>query len=361
MQVRDYWALLLTVLSAPFFIFVYYAMTSGGSTTYSVQYFYADVSDSANIKQQLLKFLNAASYTNGDAALKLLETADTAESKMQIKNRKIDVLLVLPKGFSDSLKNGRAPNFLVYGEASNPKYSIGLIFTITGIETLVKQYSKTKSAYTFEEKFLGNSQAKSEFDIYAPGIFIFSIIMLILSASLAIIRDVEDKTMLRLKISRMTVFDYLLGNSFVQWVIGILSFAITYYFALMLGFNSQGSIWLVLLICSLTILSIIGICLILIAFCKSATMVMIVGNFPLFVLMFFTGSMIPIPRNELFAGFAWNDILSPTHAVIALNKIFTYGAKLNDLKYEISMLLILTVVYYSIGIFLFKKKHLKTA
>jgi ABC-2 type transport system permease protein len=358
MQMRDFGALLLTILSAPFFILVYYAMTSGGSTTYSVLYHDADRNGSVEIRKQLMDELNAVTYNSGEKSLILTETQDTAAAKTLIKNRKADVLLVIPEGFSDSLKTAHAPNFQVYGEASNPKYSIGLIFSITGLESMVRKYSQNKPLYTFDEKFMGNSLAKSEFDIYVPGIFIFSIIMLILSASLSIIRDVEDKTMLRLKLTRMTVLDYLVGNTLVQWLVGIISFGITLWLAKALGFNSAGSLWLVLLVCSLTILSVIAISLILVAFCKNATMVMIVGNFPLFILMFFTGSMLPLPRHEIFTGFALNDLLPPTHAVIAMNKIFTYGSSLNDISYELIMLSVLTVVYYLLGVVLFRKRHL---
>jgi ABC-2 type transport system permease protein len=223
---------------------------------------------------------------------------------------------------------------------------------------MVRKYTQNKPLYTFNEQFMGNSLAKSEFDIYVPGIFVFSIIMLILSASLSIIRDVEDKTMLRLKLTRMTVLDYLIGNTIVQWLVGIISFGFTLWLAKMLGFNSAGSLWLVLLVCSLCILSIIAISLILIAFCKNATMVMIVGNFPLFILMFFTGSMIPLPRHELIAGFALNDLLPPTHAVIAMNKIFTYGSTISDITYELLMLSVLTIGYYIVGVVLFRRKHM---
>jgi ABC-2 type transport system permease protein len=358
MQMRDFGALMLTILSAPFFILVYYFLTSGGSTTYSVLYQDIDRNGSVEIRKQLVEDLNAVTYNNGAQALILTETHDTAAAKTLIKNRKVDVLLVIPEGFSDSVKIGHAPNFQVYGEASNPKYSIGLIFSITGVESMVRRYSQNKPLYTFDEKFMGNSLAKSEFDIYVPGIFVFSIIMLILSASLSIIRDVEDKTMLRLKLTRMTVLDYLIGNALVQWLVGIVSFGITLLLAKMLGFNSAGSLWLVLLVCSLCILSIIAISLILVAFCKNATMVMIVGNFPLFILMFFTGAMMPLPRHEMIAGFALNDLLPPTHAVIAMNKIFTYGSTLSDISFELLMLSGLTLVYFIVGMILFRKKHL---
>jgi ABC-2 type transport system permease protein len=65
-----------------------------------------------------------------------------------------------------------------------------------------------------------------------------------------------------------------------------------------------------------------------------------------------------MPRNEIIAGFALNDILPPTHAVIALNKVFTFGASLKDITYELLMLVLLSVIYYAIGVFLFRKRHL---
>jgi ABC-2 type transport system permease protein len=358
MQFRDYWALLLTILSAPFFILIYFIMTGGGTTTYNIQYQYADVANTLNIKNQLVAELKAVKYADGKSVLNIAETKDTSSVKNLIKNRKVDLFLLIPSGFSDSLRTGKTPDFIVFGEASNPKYSIATIFTLTGLESLIKKMSGNKPLYNFQEKLMGNSSAKSEFDIYAPGIFIFSIIMLILSASLSIIRDVEDKTMIRLKLTRMTVFDYLLGNTIVQWIIGVLSFGLTIWLAVLLGFNSQGSIILILIVCSLTILSIIAISLILVAFCRTATMIMIVGNFPLFILMFFTGSMIPFPRNEIFAGFAINDVLPPTHAVIAMNKIFTYGAGIKDIGHELIMLTILTILYYSAGVYFFRRNHL---
>jgi ABC-2 type transport system permease protein len=358
MQYRDFWALLLTILSAPFFILIYFIMTGGSTTTYNIQYQYADTAIDLNIRNQLVAELSAVKYADGKSVLNIAETRDTSSVKNLIQNRKVDLFLFIPSGFADSLKTGKTPDFTVFGEASNPKYSIATIFTLTGVESLLKKLSGKEPLYSFEEKLMGNSLAKSEFDIYAPGIFIFSIIMLILSASLSIIRDVEDKTMIRLKLTRMTVFDYLLGNTIVQWIIGVFSFGLTIWLAVILGFNSQGSIMLILLVCSLTILSIIAISLILVAFCRNATMIMIVGNFPLFILMFFTGSMIPLPRNEIFTGFALNDILPPTHAVIAMNKIFTYGAGINDISHELVMLAILTVVYYSAGVYFFRKKHL---
>jgi ABC-2 type transport system permease protein len=333
-------------------------MTGGGSTTYSVLYHFADTGNSNLTKREFATALQSVRYNNGPPALNLVEIQDTTAAKKSISDRKADVLILIPEGFADSLSAGRTPDFVVFGEAGNPKYSIGLIFSITGIESLIKKHTAIKPMYTFRERFMGNSEAKSEFDVYAPGIFVFSMIMLILSCSLTFIRDVEDNTMLRLKLSCMTAFDYLIGNTLVQWLIGIISFALTLWLAILLGFNSMGSMWVVLLVCSLTILSVIAVSLMLVSFCRNAAMVMIIGNFPLFILMFFSGSMLPLPRKEIFGGFALNDLLPPTHTVLAMNKIFTYGGNVRDISHEILMLGALTIIYFSTGVFLFKMKHL---
>lgn len=358
MQMRDIWAFALTILAAPFFILVYFAITSGGSTTYSVMYRFDD-KITAKHKQELLKKLEMISYNDGPAALQLKECRDTTTIRTSLADRKSDVFIGIPSGFFDSLEQQRPPHFLIMGEAGNPKYAVGLIFTIMGIENLVKSHVGISPAYTFQEVFTGNSMTKTEFEAYAPGIFIFSIIMLILSCSLTLIRDVEDGTMLRLRLSRMTTFDYLAGNSVVQWFTGVLSFGLTLWLATLLGFRSAGSLVVALIVCSLTILSVIAISLILVAFCRNATMVMIIGNFPLFILMFFSGSMLPIPTHEIIAGFALNDLLPPTHAVIAINKVFTYGAGLKEIGKELSALVLLTAGYFTAGTILFSRRHMK--
>jgi ABC-2 type transport system permease protein len=160
----------------------------------------------------------------------------------------------------------------------------------------------------------------------------------------------------------MTVFDYLAGLSITQIFIGIIAMIITFLTARAFGFRSEGSLLAAAIIGLLCIVSIIGITLIVVAFCKNSTAVLTFGNFPLFILMFFSGSMLPISHNALFTigdrAIAWNDFLPPTHAVIALNKIFSMGKGIGDVLYEIAALIFLSVVYFAIGMVLFKKRHL---
>ena len=55
------------------------------------------------------------------------------------------------------------------------------------------------------------------------------------------------------------------------------------------------------------------------------------------------------------------DFLPPTHAVAALNKILTLGAGLKDVTYELIALLLLSSLYFAIGVWCFRRVHLRSA
>jgi ABC-2 type transport system permease protein len=130
-----------------------------------------------------------------------------------------------------------------------------------------------------------------------------------------------------------------------------------------LGFEYAGSLFNVFVIAVLSSISIIAFSLILAAFTKSATEVLIVGNFPFFLLMFFTGVAIPINPRELFsiAGYpiTFQGLMSPTHAVNAMNKIMIMDMGLMDILPEITALLVLTAIYFAVGVWLFWRRHMK--
>ena len=79
--------------------------------------------------------------------------------------------------------------------------------------------------------------------------------------------------------------------------------------------------------------------------------------------MFFSGGVYPIPRILIgqIAGINVSiyDIIPPTHAVVALNKILTLGSGIDEVLYELVSLVILSLLYYGIGIWLFKRRHMQ--
>jgi ABC-2 type transport system permease protein len=182
------------------------------------------------------------------------------------------------------------------------------------------------------------------------------------TASIAFVVEVENKTMIRLKLSNMTGFQFLTGVSIVQLGVGLLSLLLTLLTAILLGFEYSGSLMIIITIGILTSLSIIAFSLIIAAFTRSANEVLVVGNFPLFLFMFFTGGAFPLEAKTLFtiAGYPVNlqSLMSPTHAISALNKLLIMDMRLSDIIPELLVLILLTVIYFSAGLFFFQRRHL---
>jgi ABC-2 type transport system permease protein len=215
----------------------------------------------------------------------------------------------------------------------------------------------------YVEIALGDSAGRSEFDLYIPGILIISVVMLVFIISMTITDEVESGTLGRLKLTGIKTYQLLMGLSLPTILWGVLSLFITLLVAIGLGFESQGSVFLALLIGAITSIAVVGVGLIVAAFSRSVSQAFIIANFPLIFFMFFSGAVYPIPRINLFKigeiAVSIYDILPPTHAVVALNKILSLGAGLPDVLYELCSLVFLSIVYFGIGIWAFRRAHMR--
>lgn len=104
------------------------------------------------------------------------------------------------------------------------------------------QATHNKRIIELKETAFGTSAAVSNFDMMVPGILIVSLIMLMFTASIAFVSEVENKTIMRLKLSKLTTFEFLGGISVAQLIVGIVSVLLTLLTAILLGFHYTGSI-----------------------------------------------------------------------------------------------------------------------
>ncbi len=155
------------------------------------------------------------------------------------------------------------------------------------------------------------------------------------------------------------------GISAALLLIGAASSGLSFAVALALGFHSQGPVLVAFLISVLAALSVIGVGLVVASLTRSVSQAFVVANFPLGLMMFFSGVIFPMPPFKLFTLFRHTispyDFLPPTHAVVALNKILTLGAGLKDIAFELAALLVLSGLYFAFGVWLFRRLHLRSA
>ena len=234
---------------------------------------------------------------------------------------------------------------------------------MTALDNYVQKKVNQPRPVAYKEEPMGASAARTEFEMYVPALLVLAAVLLIFQVAMTVAREVESGTLRRLQLTRMTAFDLLGGISATQVLIGVASVVLTFLTAVALGFRSQGPLWVALLVGALTSLATVGVGLWVACFARSVSEAFIYSNFPLILMMFFTGAVFPIPPVPLIAiggrTIALFDFLPPTHAVVALNKVLTLGAGITDVAYELSALLILSVLYFAGGVWLFRRTHLR--
>lgn len=368
-QLRSYWLLILSISIAPVFVLLYWMITGGGSTTYRVLVINHDQQNADSVSGEVIEKIQQLSYSDGQPILKvtLIEDQTTAETKL--RNREATALVIIPEDFSSTLlaaESGQSVDpieLTLIGDLTNPYYPMVSIMAVSAVDEYVKEMIGQYSPVVLNEIPLGASAARTEFEMYVPALLILAVVMLIFQVAMTITREVENGTLRRLQMTKMSAFDLLGGISLTQVLIGVACVLFTFLTASLLGFTSQGSLWIAVLIGVVTSFSIVGIGLMIACVARTVSEAFIYSNFPLIFLMFFTGAVFPIPPMPIFTigtrTIGMFDFLPPTHAIVALNKILTLGAGLKDVAYELCMLLLLSALYFAIGVWLFNKFRLK--
>lgn len=373
-QWRSFWILLLTLSMGPFFMFVYYLILESSKPHYDVAIInndkgYITDSESVNKGEEYILFFTSSVKDSVNMPFSIKKSSSRSDGLADLKNKKSDAFIIIPEDFSKQLiehKNSESTGSVeiqFFGDLTSVHYLLSALWANETLNSFIKKSTGSGDFIRISETGIGSSSKISDFDLIVPGILIVSVIMLMFTATIAFVSEVENKTILRLKLSRITTFEFIAGITVVQLIVGIISILLTLITAAFLGFEFQGSAAVFILIAVLTSLSIIAFSLIIAALTKTANEVLVVGNFPLFLFMFFTGAAFPFRSEGLFNLFDYpvslQGLMSPTHAISALNKIIIMQMKLSDIIPEILALIILTIIYFFIGMILFRKNHMQ--
>ena len=370
-QIRNFWILILTVSMAPFFVFVYFLINEASQPHYralmvNLDQGFEKKEGLINVGSSVLPDFQSYLASQENIPLSIHSAATREIAAKKIETRKADVLLVIPANFSQSIlaEIPSAPEIEIVGNISSTGYLISAVWLSELLNDFMAQQTGQERLFTIKETALGLSGQVDEFELWIPGMLILSIIMLMFSATIAIIVEVDQGTILRLKLSGMEAWQFLIGVGSSQVLVGLIAIFLTLAAATYLGFELRGSILSFLLITILTSISMVAFSLILAAVTRSVTDVLVVGNFPLFLFMFFSGAAFPLSPKAWFYlgdyGVSWQSLMSPAPAISALQKISIMGVGLDDIQGELLALTLMTAIYFAIGLWGFQRRHLST-
>ncbi|WP_340022004.1 ABC transporter permease [Paenibacillus sp. FSL K6-1096] len=363
-QFRDYKAVLLTILSPIVFIVIFGLAFGQGFYTYSLG---ITNEDQGKLGNRLVQQIAGSEYSNGNKMFAVIQT-DYNKQKIldRIRKGSYAAHLYLPPGFSKSLlhhdPSGQSAKVQVnmLGNPANLTYSIISSLVENYTHNFVWSYGTAISPVQFIYEDTGEAQVSSEFANMAPGLIVFSVFFLLILSSMVVTRELENRTMQRIILSKASAFEFCTGITLSQMVLAAAMLPLVFASSLLMGFSSSGSYILAYAVSLIATFSAIGIGLIIAAFCKTSLEAFILGNVVVTPMMFLAGIFFKVPSVKLFTVMGKEiELLTfvPTlDAVSAMNKILINNAGINEVLPEIIVLMVLAASYFLTGIYLFKRR-----
>jgi ABC-2 type transport system permease protein len=383
-QKRDLWVLGLSLAFAPLMVLLYWLFTGGNATTsYGVLVINLDggttLTDGATFYagEEAIAQMEQLTFKDESPILRVKLIRDRGEGESQLREREAAAMVIIPEDFSKVIAETKktvsaeaweetsipSTNVEFVGDLTNPYYTVAAVMAMTAIDSYAMFATDEYRPIGLIETPLGDSAARSEFEMYIPGLFVLAVIMMLFQASMTVAREIEGGTLKRLRITRMTAFELLGGTTLWLVLVAIIEVLVTFAMAVALGFRSQGALWVAILVGIITSFSIIGVGMIVASFSKTVSQAFVIANFPFGFFMFLSGAALPVPMGSLFTlgghDFSFADLLPPTHAVKALNKVFTLGAGFDEVVFELIALVVLSLLYFGLGVWFFRRMHLK--
>ncbi len=364
-NLREWKILSLTLVFAPFFVYVMYGYLHASPTSYTLLVMSHDPAAGG-----LIGAWEDARQANGDPVFVVEQVSDLAQASRRVASREADLLVEIPAGFTAALDARRGqgaavpPRLVSRRTETNPRSTIAMAFS----DYVAYQYAfdriGTSPPLDVALERIGGTQAPSDFDLYLPALLVLSLIMVLFTAAATLVKEVDKGTMSRLILSKLTTIEMLTAVSLNQVLIGTVALLLSYLAAVSVGYHSSGSIVTLVAVGGLSTLSVVAIAVLVAAFLNTIFELLTVGSFPFFILMFFSDCMIPLPKIPLFHLFGnvvnLNDVLPTSVTVRAFNKILNQSASLDDLVFELGAIAFLTFFYFTIGTWLFRRRHLRS-
>jgi ABC-2 type transport system permease protein len=373
-NLREWKVLSLTLVFAPFFVYLMYGYFHAAPSTYTLLVKNNDRGEDGSAAaartrgaQGLITAWEEATNADGSPVFRVTEVADTVDATRRVVNREADLLVEIPAGFSAGLgalygKSATGPVRLTNrGNEASTRSTVAMAFSDYVAFQYVFRAAGAALPLDVAVEAIGEGRQPSEFDLYVPPLLVLALIMVLFTAAATLIKEVDKGTMSRLVLSKLSTAELLTAVSVNQALIGTAALLLTFLAALSVGYRTQGSLLTLVAVGALSTFGVVAISVLIAAFLRTIFELLTVGCFPFFILMFFSDCMFPLPKIPMFhvAGnmVAVSDLLPTAVTVRAFNKILNHGAGISDLGFELAAIVLLTAGYFIVGTWLFRRRH----
>ena len=202
---------------------------------------------------------------------------------------------------------------------------------------------------------IGDTEDFTVFDWQAPGIFIFALLMTAIFVSATLATEYKNKTVHRMRLTKMTSLDLMTGTTLRWLFIGGMQIVILFFFAWILGTKVSGDLGPTFAMCfvvsMVVVLASISLGLIISAFVEDPEQAGNVGTGIAIPLSFLTGAFFPIE-------FAPAQVIPWTHGANAMKQLMLYNAW-DEALIHLGWAFAGAIVLFIIGVFIYQQRRLR--
>ena len=306
--------------------------------------------------QQLGEELKAQRYANGQPMFSVKFTDDDTASIAALRDKSATALITL---------DPHQALITLTADAISPSFYRASVLLDNVVTRYTDRFAGQTEVVRVTEQPLAAVGPQNYFDLYAPGIIIFALLMIIPQTAMLVAREIRWHTLRRLRLTRLRAWDLLAGISLAQIVIATLQVVVIFAAALALGFHNQGSLLVAILVGLAISFSAIGLGLIVACFAENDSQAANIGGIAAMLQVFLSGSFFQLPALTMFtlAGHPIDlfDILPATHGFSALQQVLTYGAGLSEVGFRLAATLALAMAYFVSGVVVFQHRQMRQA
>ncbi|MGB8233686.1 MAG: ABC-2 transporter permease [Methanobacterium sp.] len=353
--------------------------------------------ENVNYGNNLITALQDANYENSSVKLFNITTTTDSQAKDLLRQRTVDAELIIPADFSNSVSalinntlqssigqtsvnsstSNNTSTVIISGDTGFMGFGVaqGILVGVLGqyqenvVNSVKNQIAGTPGAeptkfIDTKVQSIPGTQNFTQFDFLAPGMIVFAILLLATTVAAILTREVESGTLLRLKMSKMRSFDLLFGGLIPWSLIAGAQVVILLAVGIILGLHWQGNFYSIILAIFIGIIggvASISLAMIIASFAKTDRQAANLGTLIVIPISFLTGAFFQLPGvflNFFGHNFQAYDLLPWTHTLTALRSVLIFGSGWNSVSYEVEMSVILTLILFVIGVFLFSRTRL---
>lgn len=345
---RDRLAIFFGILFPLIFLFVFGSLNSGGGeASFNV----------ALLNQSKSQFaVDFSQQIESGKTYKVTKDVNSYDSaKEKLSRNQIDGIIILPEGFGEIQDGNPTGQVQIQFTENNVSAGQTLTSVLDGtLKAINSKFVSTSVPLTVEAKIL-NERSLSRFDYTFAGLLGFAIIGIGIFGPMNVFPELKKQGILRrLHTTPIRVWQYFLATMIGQAIIGLVSLAVMFVFAILVfDLHVTGNYLEIAAFCVLSIFMILGIGLSIGGWAKNERQAAPLGNIIVFPMMFLSGTFFP-----RFLMPEWlqqaSSFLPLTPVIDGIRLLTTEGKHFIDIGSQFGYMAVWMIVIYAIAFRVFR-------